>query len=167
MAKASEQMQANGDQWRENMTPSEKNALHEKNVKLAAPYGWYYDPATGIWYTDPTKKQRVYDVYEDGGYVDYTGFAKVDGTPSKPEAFLNAQQTQLFEQLRDSLAGKKLRTTTNDNGNEGDNIIINNLEISVKEIADADSIDKVVKTVKQSIYKDATATSGITKVSRR
>lgn len=167
MARASEQMQANGDQWRENMTPSEKNALHEKNVKLAAPYGWYYDPATGIWYTDPTKKQRVYDVYEDGGYVDYTGFAKVDGTPSKPEAFLNAQQTQLFEQLRDSLAGKKLRTTTNDSGNEGDNIIINNLEISVKEIADADSIDKVVKTVKQSIYKDATATSGITKVSRR
>lgn len=167
MARASEQMQANGDQWREDMTPSEKNALHEKNVKLAAPYGWYYDPATGIWYTDPTKKQRVYDVYEDGGYVDYTGFAKVDGTPSKPEAFLNAQQTQLFEQLRDSLAGKKLRTTTNDNNNEGDNIIINNLEISVKEIADADSIDKVVKTVKQSIYKDATATSGITKVSRR
>ena len=167
MTKASEQMQANGDQWRENMTPSEKNALHEKNVKLAAPYGWYYDPATGIWYTDPTKKQRVYDVYKNGGYVDYTGFAKVDGTPSKPEAFLNAQQTQLFEQLRDSLAGKKLRTTTNDSNNEGDSIIINNLEISVKEIADADSIDKVVKTVKQSIYKDATATSGITKVSRR
>jgi hypothetical protein len=136
-------------------------------VKLAAPYGWYYDSASGEWYTDSTKKYRVYDKYKDGGYVDYTGIAQVDGTPSKPEAFLNAQQTQLFEQLRDSLAGNKLKTTANEKGQEGDNIIINTLEISVKEIADADSIDKVVKTVKQSIYKDATSSSGITKVTRR
>ena len=46
-------------------------------------------------------------------------------------------------------------------------LTIENLAINVKELADTDSIDKVVKTVKQSIYKDATATSGITKVSRR
>lgn len=167
MAKASDQMQANGEAWRADMTPAEKNAIHEKNVKLAAPYGWYYDSASGEWYTDSTKKYRVYDKYKDGGYVDYTGIAQVDGTPSKPEAFLNAQQTQLFEQLRDSLAGNRLKTTANEKGQEGDNIIINTLEISVKEIADADSIDKVVKTVKQSIYKDATSNSGITKVTRR
>ena len=164
---AADKMRANGEKWNANLSDAEKQALHNVNAQIAKPFGWYYEPSTGIWWIDKKKKQRVYDIYENGGYVDYTGFAKVDGTPSKPEAFLNAQQTQLFEQLRDSLAGKKLKTTTNDNNSEGDNIIINNLEISVKEIADADSIDKVVKTVKQSIYKDATATSGITKVSRR
>ena len=38
--------------------------------------------------------------YKEGGLVDFTGLAKVDGTPKKPEAFLNAEQTKI---LRDSV----------------------------------------------------------------
>lgn len=36
--------------------------------------------------------------YANGGLVDFTGPAYVDGTPSKPEAFLNAEQTKLFKE---------------------------------------------------------------------
>ena len=42
--------------------------------------------------------------YATGGMVDYTGLAQVDGTPSKPEAFLNAKQTEV---LKKGLLGGK------------------------------------------------------------
>lgn len=41
---------------------------------------------------------KVTPQYKTGGLVDYTGIAQVDGTPSKPEAFLNAEQTAILKQ---------------------------------------------------------------------
>ena len=41
--------------------------------------------------------------YKDGGLVDYTGLAWVDGVKSKPEAFLDAEDTQNIASLRDML----------------------------------------------------------------
>lgn len=41
--------------------------------------------------------------YASGGLVNYTGLAQVDGTPSKPELMLNAEDTQNFLALRDVL----------------------------------------------------------------
>jgi hypothetical protein len=41
--------------------------------------------------------------YEDGGKVTHTGLAMVHGTPSKPEAFLNATQTMLLSNLGTNL----------------------------------------------------------------
>ena len=41
--------------------------------------------------------------YKEGGIVDYTGPAWVDGTTGDPEAFLNAKQTEIFAQMRDDL----------------------------------------------------------------
>jgi len=37
--------------------------------------------------------------YKEGGLVDYTGFALVDGTKTKPESFLNSDQTMLIQNL--------------------------------------------------------------------
>ena len=37
--------------------------------------------------------------YQHGGLVDYTGLAQVDGTPSKPEAFLDAEDTKNIAKL--------------------------------------------------------------------
>ena len=37
--------------------------------------------------------------YSEGGMVDYTGLAMVHGSSSKPEAFLNAEQTEMFAAL--------------------------------------------------------------------
>lgn len=102
--------------------------------------------------------------YKHGGYVNYTGPAWVDGTNNNPEAFLNAKQTALFETLRDALV--KVPTFNSGDGESGDNITIENLTIDVKELADTDSIDKVVKTVKNSIYKDATSGNNM-KINRR
>lgn len=103
--------------------------------------------------------------YNKGGYVDYTGIAAVHGKAGKPEAFLNAKQTALFETLRDALAKvPTIRTKEENNNNE--NITIENFTIDVKELADTDSIDKVVKTVKDSIYRDATSGNNM-KINRR
>lgn len=41
--------------------------------------------------------------YKTGGLVDYTGLAQLDGTPDKPELVLNAQDTENFVSLRDTL----------------------------------------------------------------
>ena len=48
-------------------------------------------------------KRKVILGYSSGGLVDYTGPAIVHGTPSKPEAFLNAEQTALFGKLGETL----------------------------------------------------------------
>ena len=40
----------------------------------------------------------VYKKYREGGLVDYTGPALVHGSPSKPEAFLNAKQTAMISE---------------------------------------------------------------------
>lgn len=104
-------------------------------------------------------------IYKKGGYANYTGPAWVDGTKSKPEAFLNARQTKLFEVLRDSLSNVPTHVASNDNSTN-ENVKIENLTIDVKELADTDSVDKVVKTVKESIYKDATSGNNM-KITRR
>lgn len=103
--------------------------------------------------------------YNKGGYVDYTGIAAVHGKAGKPEAFLNAKQTALFETLRDALAKVPTIRTKEDNSSN-ENITIENFTIDVKELADTDSIDKVVKTVKDSIYRDATSGNNM-KINRR
>lgn len=41
-------------------------------------------------------KQSDIKAYKKGGLVDYSGLAKLDGTPSKPEMVLNPQDTQNF-----------------------------------------------------------------------
>ena len=41
--------------------------------------------------------------YATGGLVDYTGLARVDGTPGRPELMLNAKDTDNFIALRDVL----------------------------------------------------------------
>lgn len=57
--------------------------------------------------------------YKSGGYVNYTGVAHVDGTPSKPESFLDAADTKNIGELKDYLRKlgsediKMLGSTTN------------------------------------------------------
>lgn len=95
-------------------------------------------------------------IYKAGGYADYTGPAWVDGTKSKPEAFLNAKQTALFEDLRDSLTNRSKTKVNKDEESKGDTIQIDNFAIQVQELADTDTVEKITKKVKNSIYTDAT-----------
>ena len=55
----------------------------------------------------PTKAEyfrRSGEFYKNGGLVDYTGPAWVDGTPSAPEAFLSAPDTKLMRNFLDALS---------------------------------------------------------------
>ena len=89
--------------------------------------------------------------YASGGLVDYTGPAWVDGTPTRPEAFLDPNDTELIRAMIDSLSYIHLKTPTimpdmSDYGNNntiGDiNITINQAELS----SDAD-IDQLARRV--------------------
>lgn len=59
--------------------------------------GKYY----GITGADISK--YAYNKFKSGGIVDYTGLAQVDGTPGRPESFLNAKDTYNFTVLKDLL----------------------------------------------------------------
>ena len=63
---------------------------------------------TANTYASWAKKNLKY--YSQGGLVDYTGTAVVHGSPSKPEAFLNAEQT---EQIRNALIASNDSTLLN------------------------------------------------------
>ncbi|MBQ8727398.1 MAG: hypothetical protein IJY83_02760 [Oscillospiraceae bacterium] len=71
--------------------------LDEKNGYLKVRHHKLSSGVTG-WF----KKSDV-KAYKTGGLVDYTGLAKVDGTPGKPELMLNAEDTKNFLELRDVL----------------------------------------------------------------
>ena len=94
--------------------------------------------------------------YKTGGYVDFTGPTMVHGTKTKPEAFLNARQTELFEGLRDTLSKASKNSNQTQEKAPEETIQIDSLNINVQEATDVDSIDKIINKVKSSIYKDAT-----------
>ena len=56
--------------------------------------------------------QYYYSAFKTGGLADYTGMAWLDGTPTKPELVLNAQDTENFLQLRDMLSKMSQNTLT-------------------------------------------------------
>ena len=74
---------------------------------------WYYEdtegPQKGFWFKGLQLRK-----YANGGMVDYTGPAWVDGTKSSPEAFLNSYQTQQVGALADALSNNSVSSVTGD-----------------------------------------------------
>ena len=89
--------------------------------------------------------------YLNGGLVDFTGPAWVDGSKSAPEAFLDAQDTRNFAQLKDILASLlradrfKANEVTTARG--GDCTIY----VTVDQIASDYDVDEAVARIKQEI----------------
>lgn len=69
--------------------------------------------------------------YATGGLIDYTGIAQVDGTPTKPELVLNANDTQNFLKFNDEI--RRLSDVQRD-GNYSQ--MINNIRVPMPQIAD-------------------------------
>ncbi len=93
--------------------------------------------------------------YAKGGYVKYTGPAWVDGTPGQPEAFLDAQDTRNFEQLRDilgSLMGN-IAPSPNVSQTSQDTYTI---EINVGTLGDDYTIDDLAAEIEEKIYEQST-----------
>lgn len=66
--------------------------------------------------------------YKEGGMVDYTGLAMVHGSSSKPEAFLNASQTEMFAALTSALGKISI------SGGNSENISIGNITIQTNQL---------------------------------
>lgn len=96
-------MKKNSSEWHD--ANAERRAELERQneeyaAKVAELLGQQVTKKNGTWYLGD---QELYKVYRKGGLVDYTGIAKVDGTPANPELMLNARDTQNFLALRDTL----------------------------------------------------------------
>ena len=87
--------------------------------------------------------------YATGGLVDYTGPAWVDGTKSKPEAFLNANQTSLIGSFAKSLERLSGSTTNSMLQGIGDCTI----DISIGSIGKDYDIDQAIAKVKDEIVR--------------
>ena len=112
---------------------------------------WAKDKNTGREYKYVLKKKKVKG-YATGGLADYTGPAWLDGTPSKPELVLNAQDTKNFIALKDVLS-KAIGSTgavENTYGNATYEININ-----VDHLNNDYDVDKVVERVKKKIVQDS------------
>lgn len=90
--------------------------------------------------------------YKTGGLADFTGPAWLDGTKSKPEYILNAEQTRAFFQLVDVLSGLKSNSNTNTQ-NSGDNTY--DIDINVESIGSDYDVEQLADTVKRLINEDA------------
>lgn len=89
--------------------------------------------------------------YATGGLVNYTGPAWVDGTPTKPEAFLNAQDTQRIGEAAKILAQIPVLNGASENvsTNIGDTTI--EIHINVESIESDYDVDQMIERVKNDI----------------
>ena len=113
------------------------------------------------WFTNAINAadevQRNIKGNANGGLVDYTGLAWVDGTKAKPESFLDATDTELLRSMLDSFNFVKttpymshVDSSKYGNTTVGDiNITINEAEIN----SDAD-VDNLAKRVGQAFTKE-------------
>lgn len=90
--------------------------------------------------------------YATGGLVNYTGPAWVDGTPGKPEAFLNANQTAMIAAFTANLAKMVSGKFPSSNIEAGGNCEIN---IDIGSIGADYDIDQAINKVKQEIVNSA------------
>lgn len=101
--------------------------------------------------------------FAKGGLVNFTGPAWVDGTPTKPEAFLSAQDTTLIASLRDVLRlnhsfGSLAATPIQKSGDTYYEIHIN-----IDELGDGYSVDDMVEELEERILQ-ATGNKSVIKV---
>ena len=143
---------ADGENWINlaNNGVAHKNA-EEVLDRLDAPYV-YWDE----------KLKRYVPKFAKGGYVDYTGPAWVDGTPTKPEAFLSAADTARFEELKVALQGYK--GISRELNNEPSQVTYE-ININVDELGEDYTVADLREEIENEIYKISTQNK-ITKVKR-
>ena len=99
-------------------------------------------------YSYSKMKAKKWKKYKTGGFADYTGPAWLDGTKARPEAVLNAQQTQNFIALRDTLDSIK-----GINAKSGDNYY--DIHIDVDQISNDYDVEKMMEKMQKIIVDNA------------
>ena len=115
-----------------------------KKAKKKASYSREYDQ---VLKANGVKK------YATGGLATQTGPAWLDGTPSKPELVLNAQDTKNFIALKDVLS-HAVGTTNQVENSYGGNATYE-ININVDHLNNDYDVDKVVERVKKKIVQDS------------
>ena len=143
----------------EGKTPKEAKVLLEKEMdrqmkeeiqKIKS--SKHYKPGDEVYvemaFEEAKKKIRV-SAFKTGGLADFTGPAWLDGTKSRPEYVLNADQTERFFKLIDILDSFKSNLSTMTSQVFGGATYDIDINIdTVKEEADVDMIvDKVQKSI--------------------
>lgn len=90
--------------------------------------------------------------FATGGLADYTGPAWLDGTPSKPELVLNAQDTKNFLALKDILSDT-MRGASTINNTSGTYQF--DIDINVDEIANDYDVKQIASTIEKEIVRKA------------
>ena len=103
--------------------------------------------------------------YATGGLVNYTGPAWVDGTKSKPEAFLSANDTQLIAQLRDVLRAGISPAALSATSIQKTGDTYYEIHINVDELGDGYSVDDLIDEMEERILQ-ATGNNNIIKITR-
>lgn len=111
--------------------------------------------------------------YLNGGLADYTGYAWVDGTKARPEAFLDADDTKLLANFIDyAKKSEPIPATTINNAKSniqsGNNVNINSIDITIESgvIEDKADAEMVGTTIAEQLMKIARKSGNIS-VSRR
>ena len=111
--------------------------------------------------------------YLNGGLADYTGYAWVDGTKARPEAFLDADDTKLLANFIDyAKKSEPIPATTINNAKSniqsGNNVNINSVDITIESgvIEDKTDAEMVGTTIAEQLMKIARKSGNIS-VSRR
>lgn len=101
------------------------------------------------------KKDKKYSAYTTGGLVDYTGPAWVDGTKTKPEAFLSATDTENIRQMMDimNILLSNFSTPSKSTYESSSNVVSPNIEVTVNvdSISSDYDVDQATERVKQNI----------------
>ena len=97
---------------------------------------------------DYLKKIRA---FKTGGLANFTGPAWLDGTTSKPEYVLNAEQTERFFSLVDVLEG--LDTKEAASSTSGDNYF--DISINVEKLNNDYDVEQIAEKIRRMIYNDA------------
>ena len=147
---------------------------HKEVVKKLKEYGYhgYYNDDV-LWLNnnrniiDQTVDHTggIFKKFATGGLVNYTGPAWVDGSPTRPEAFLSANDTENIAAMTDVLASLRdlldfttySQSPTINNTNRNDTTI--NVTVNVENIADDYDVDSAIERIKQDIV-DAASYAG-------
>ena len=103
---------------------------------------------------DGKNNKQNFNGYLSGGLVDYTGPAWVDGTPSKPEAFLNSDDTKRIGEAAKLLSNLPILNSTSSastqlSTNIGDTSI--EIHINVDSISSDYDVDRLAERIKSDI----------------
>ena len=96
--------------------------------------------------------------YATGGLATHTGPAWLDGTPTKPELVLNAQDTKNFIALKDVLSH-----AVNSAGSTSQENAVYDIDINVDHISSDYDVDKIAKRV-QNIIVEKSSYRNVTQV---